>query len=44
MGFCMESGVADCFYACEEPNECPGGESYTVCENQAKGTDCSKAA
>jgi len=40
MGFCMDSGVADCFYNCQDQSECPGGEGYSLCSGKAHSEEC----
>eukprot|EP00873_Tetraselmis_striata_P001716 jgi/Tetstr1/421980/TSEL_001226.t1 len=39
-GYCMEAGVADCFYACDDPSACPGGASHTECNGIAHDSKC----
>ena len=41
-GYCMESGRADCFYACVDAYECPGYANATVCDGRRHLEDCAE--
>jgi len=39
-GFCMESGVADCFYQCTNFDDCPGFANSTECGDRSREQSC----